>query len=87
MKCDLQEVNGANSLQIAKKFCTCSVLAHIIFDQIEGCIILYGKVRELLTSGKFGHSFANSGYPDKTAPHQDFHCFLSYLFFIPIIKI
>ena len=33
------------------------------------------------TSGKFGHTFANSGNPDETAPyepsHQDFHCLLS----------
>ena len=34
-----------------------------------------------MTSGKFGHSFANSVYPDDTAPyepsHQDFHCLFS----------
>ena len=33
-------------------------------------------------SGKFGHTFANSGNPDETAPyyepsHQDFHCLLN----------
>ena len=37
-----------------------------------------GKIR---TSGKFGHTFANSVNPDETAPyepsHQDFHCLLS----------
>ena len=41
-----------------------------------------GKVRSFRTSGKFGHTFANSGNPDETAPyepshHQDFHCLLS----------
>ena len=45
-----------------------------------------GKIR---TSGKFGHTFANSGNPDETAPyepsHHDFHCLLS-LFFFPKIK-
>ena len=33
------------------------------------------------TSGKFGHTFANSINLDETAPfepsHQDFHCLLS----------
>ena len=32
----------------------------------------------LRTSGKFGHTFANSGNLDETAPnelsHKDFHC-------------
>ena len=36
---------------------------------------------KLLTSGKFGHTFANSGDPDETAhyepSHQYFHCLLS----------
>ena len=36
---------------------------------------------KLRTSGKFGHSFSNSGNPDETAPceqsHQDFHSLLS----------
>ena len=40
-----------------------------------------GKVRLLLTSGKFGHTFASSRNPDETAlnepSHQDFHCSLS----------
>ena len=44
----------------------------------------------LRTSGKFGHTLANSGNPDETAlneqSHQDFHCLLSF-FFIPITKI
>ena len=41
----------------------------------------------LQTSGKFGHTFANSGNPHETS-HQCFHCLLSYLFFfILIIKI
>ena len=34
-----------------------------------------------VNSDKFGHTFANSGNPDETAPyepsHQDFHCLLS----------
>ena len=38
-------------------------------------------------SGNFGHTLANSGNPDETAPyepsHQDFHCYFS----IPIIKV
>ena len=42
-------------------------------------------------SGKFRHTFANSGNPDETAPyepsHQDFHCLLIYLFFIPRIEV
>ena len=42
---------------------------------------IYGKVMKLLTQGKFGHTFVNSGNPDETAPyepsHQDFHCLLS----------
>ena len=36
-------------------------------------------------SRKFGHTFANRGNPDETAPyepsHQDFHCLLSCFFF------
>ena len=40
-----------------------------------------GKVGQLRTSGKSGHTLANSGNPDETAPyessHQDFHCLLS----------
>ena len=36
---------------------------------------------EVQTSGKFGHTFANNGNPDETAPykpsHQDFHCLLT----------
>ena len=36
---------------------------------------------KLRTPGKFGHTFANSGNPDED---QDFHCLLSWLFFIPI---
>ena len=40
---------------------------------------------KLRTPGKWGHTFANSGNPDETAPyeqfHQDFHCSLSWLFF------
>ena len=36
---------------------------------------------KLRTSGKFGHTFANSRNPDEMAPyelsHQDFHCLLS----------
>ena len=40
---------------------------------------------KLLVSGKFGHTFANSGNPDETAPyepsHQEFHCLFSCLFF------
>ena len=44
-----------------------------------------GKVGQIRTSGKFGHTFANSGNPDETAPyepsHQDFHCSLSYFFY------
>ena len=44
-----------------------------------------------MTSGKFGHAFANSGNPDETAPyepsHQDFHCLFSYLFCNLKIKI
>ena len=35
---------------------------------------------KLRTSGKFGHTFANSGHSDETAPnepsHQDFYCLL-----------
>ena len=46
---------------------------------------------KLRTPGKFGHTFANSGNPDETAPYepsfQDFYCLLSFLFFIPIIII
>ena len=42
-------------------------------------------------SGKFEHTFANSGNPDEAAlnepSYQDFHCLLSYLFFIPITEI
>ena len=34
-------------------------------------------------SGKFGHTFANIGNPDKTAlnepSHQDFHCLLKFI--------
>ena len=41
---------------------------------------------KLRTPGKFGHTFANSGNPDETAPyepsHQDFHCVLSWLLFL-----
>ena len=44
-----------------------------------------GKVGSIRTSGKFGHAFANSVYPDKTAPyepsHQDFHCLLRLFMF------
>ena len=36
---------------------------------------------KLRTTGKFGHTFVNSGNPDEKAPyepsHQDFHCLLS----------
>ena len=36
---------------------------------------------KLMTSGKCGHTFANSGNPDETAPykpsHQDLHRLLS----------
>ena len=42
-------------------------------------------------SGSFGHTFANSGNPDETAPyepsHQDFHCLLGYLILVPITRI
>ena len=35
---------------------------------------------DMVKSGKFGHTFANSGNPDETTPyepsHQDFHCLL-----------
>ena len=35
---------------------------------------------KLQTPGEFGHTFANMGHPDETAPyepsHQDFHCLL-----------
>ena len=45
---------------------------------------------KLRTSGKFGHTFANSGNPDETVPYepsnQDFHFSLRY-FFIPIVII
>ena len=45
---------------------------------------------KLRTSGKFGHTFANSGNPDETAiyepSHHDVHGLFSY-FFIPIIII
>ena len=38
------------------------------------------------TPGKFGHTFANSGNPDETAPyepsHQDFHCLLGKFSFL-----
>ena len=38
-----------------------------------------------VTSSNIGHSFANSGNPDETAPykpsHQNFHCLLSYFFY------
>ena len=41
---------------------------------------------KIRTPGKFGHTFANSGNPDETDPyessHQDFHCLLSWLFFL-----
>ena len=41
----------------------------------------YGKVRYFRTSGKFIHTFANSGNPDETAlyepSHLDFYCLLS----------
>ena len=40
-----------------------------------------GKDRYLRTTGKFGHTFANSGNPDEKAPyepsHQDFHRLLT----------
>ena len=40
-----------------------------------------GKVGYIRTSGKFGHTIANSVSPDETASyepsHQDFHCLLS----------
>ena len=42
---------------------------------------IYGKVGLIRTSGRFGHTFANSVNPDETAPydrsHLDFHCLLS----------
>ena len=41
---------------------------------ILGCI--KGKVEYIRTSGKFGHTFANSVNPDETAPY-DFHCLLN----------
>ena len=56
------------------------------------CVNLLNRVK----SWNFGHqinsdTFANSGNPDEPAPyepsHQDFHCLLSSLFFIPIIII
>ena len=34
------------------------------------------SVMKLRTPGKFGHTFENSGNPDKPS-HQDFHCLLS----------
>ena len=44
-------------------------------------LYIWGKVGYIRTSGKFGHTFANSVNPDETAPyepfHQDFHCLLS----------
>ena len=49
-------------------------------------MLIIGRV----TSGEFGHIFANSGNPEETAPyessHLDFHCLLSY-FSILMIKI
>ena len=43
---------------------------------------------KLRTPGKFGHTFANSGNPDETAPyepsHQDFHCCLVGYYFYSI---
>ena len=42
-----------------------------------------GKIGQIPTSGKIGHTFANSVNPDETAPnehsHQDSHCLLSLL--------
>ena len=39
---------------------------------------------ELRTPGKFGHTFANSGHPDETAPyepsHHNVHCLFSFFF-------
>ena len=44
-----------------------------------------GKVGLIRTSGKFGHTFANSVNPDETAPyepsHQDLGCLLSLFIF------
>ena len=41
----------------------------------------------LRISGKFDHTFANSGNPDETAfyepSHQDYHYLLSLFIFIP----
>ena len=40
---------------------------------------------KLRTSGKFGHTFANSGNPDEMAPyepsHQDVHGLFSFFLF------
>ena len=48
--------------------------------KFEACHRVF-KVGYIRTSGKFGHTFANSGNPEKTAPYepplQDFHCLLS----------
>ena len=53
--------------------------------------VIKGKVGSIRTSGKFGHTFANSVNPDETAPYdpsyQDFHCLLSYFIVIPIFEI
>ena len=48
----------------------------------DGVTLGYIQVTSTISrSGKFGHTFANSGNQDETAPyepsHQDFHCLLS----------
>ena len=55
---------------------------------VDPVLMIQGRVKShpsppppLRTSSKFGHTFANNGNPDETAPyepsHQDFHLLLS----------
>ena len=53
------------------------------FDHMTGWKSEDGRVKSgnFGQRGKFGHTFANCGNPDETAPyepsHQDFHCVFS----------
>ena len=64
--------------ELAKKF---NVFVYKFASVYASVCQIRAKSGKIRTSGKFGHTFANSVNPDETAPyepsHRDFHCLLS----------
>ena len=57
------------SVNPVHSFCVSTLIQN--FTKIrQKCVRYWGKVGLIRTSGKFGHTFANSGNPDETAPNE-----------------